>query len=69
MAVEVTLSVAHQWVAPLVTAPRAASLPRIAGSRQRCHGFIEEAGHAVRDGFEANLSLQSFEPTTRSRRA
>ncbi len=69
MAVEVTLSVAHTWVAPLVVAPRSASsLPRLAGFRRRRNGFIEEARHAVRDGFEANISL-STQPTTRSRHA
>ncbi len=69
MAVVMTLSVAHTWARPLVTALRTvSSLPRLAGSRRRRNGFIEEARHAVRDGFEANISL-STEPTTRSWRA
>ncbi len=68
MAIATTLRVANQWAPSLVTAPRAASLPRIAGSRQRRHGFIEDAGHAVRDGFEASVSLPT-EPMTRSWRA
>lgn len=70
MAVALTLRVAHQWAGSLVTAPQtASSSPRLAGSRQRGNGFIEEGRRGVRDGFEANISLQSFEPTTRSRRA